>query len=138
MSSSAAGFNLDPSKIYLKVTDMADNGNFFGRVTKLIVSATNSAGATVPHASVLAYGREYSFGEDGLCVTRRPELDPMKMKQLVTYRNSRLEQDFEKYYSMLKAEQIFTKQAYDLQSNNCIHFATNRSSESTLRCTTTC
>ncbi len=36
----------------------------------------------MPHASVLAYGKEYSYGEDGLCVIRRPVLDPMKMKQL--------------------------------------------------------
>merc|ERR1712037_704294 len=83
MSLSAHGFNLDASKIYLKVTDIADNSNFFGRMTKFVVSAKNSAGATVPHASVLAYGREYSYGEDGLCVIRRPELDPMKLKQLV-------------------------------------------------------
>jgi len=50
--------------------------------SKVFVSAKNSAGATVPHASVLAYGKEYSYGEDGLCVIRRPVLDPMKMKQL--------------------------------------------------------
>jgi len=34
MSLSAHGFNLDASKIYLKVTDIADNSNFFGRMTK--------------------------------------------------------------------------------------------------------
>jgi len=123
-ASSQKYFQVDPSKVYLKITDIARKGNNMFNLTVLSWLFPTEEGAKIPHSSVICFGDEISYCKSGL-IRRKfsGQFSQDTITSLIEFDNvlDRTEYDLE--YFLDQCKDRFNAKSYSLFKNNCNHFS---------------
>lgn len=116
----------DKEKIYLKISDIARDPQRNSLINSSLFSwlfPYNDCGAKIPHSSVMAFGSEYEFTEDGIIKRPLPKVEMSQVVQIHQFENvlHRSTDVLEKFLKDLRLQ--FNRSSYSLLSCNCNHFA---------------
>ena len=116
--------DLDPSKLYLKISDIAKDPDRSLINSSLLswIFPANSSGAKIPHSSILVFGDEFEFTEDGI-IKKSQNSNSEKVVQIHEFNNV-LERDADELEIFIKIiRSTFNRSTYSLMNRNCNHFA---------------
>jgi len=69
--------NFDNEKIYMMISDIARDPDRSSIINSSLFSwlfPQNASGAKIPHSSIIAFGNEYEFTEDGILMKPMPQI----------------------------------------------------------------
>lgn len=117
-------FEIDPSKVYLKITDIARKNNNMFNLTILSWLFPKEEGAKIPHSSIICHGDEISYSKSGIIRKKfSGHFTEESITSLIEFVNVLDRSEYDLEYFIDQCKDRFNAKNYSLFKNNCNHFS---------------
>jgi len=117
-------FQIDPTKVYLKITDIARKNNNVFDLTILSWLFPKEEGAKIPHSSIICHGDEISYSKSGIIRKKfSGHFSEESITSLIEFRNVLDRSEYDLEYFLDQCKDRFNAKNYSLFKNNCNHFS---------------